>query len=492
MRRKIMMALIVLLVAGAAGGGYYFRDPLVQWVRARVSSAATASAEQHSGHGTAQAPAERKVLYWVDPMHPAYKSDKPGTAPDCGMTLVPVYADEGAAGSEASLPPGAVKITAQKLQLIGVTYGKVESQPLSKTVRTVGRVVYDETKIVRIHTKVEGWIDRVFVDFTGKLVENNQPLITIYSPELVSTQQEFLIAKKAKDYLGSNPVPEISSSSISLYENARDRLRLWDISDEQIRELEERGKPTKTLTLYSPASGFVLARNAYPKQRVTPEMELYAIADLSTVWVLADIYEYELPMIQLGQTATMTLSYFPGKTFAGKVTYIYPQLDNATRTLKVRLEFSNPTFELKPDMFANVEVRIDYGRQVWVPEEAVLDSGQEQIVFVAHEGGYFEPRKVQLGAKVDGRVIVLSGLKAGEQIVTSGNFLIDSESRLKSGMAAMGHGGGHGGGAPAGGEPKAPAPKQTAPSPGQQEDHSQHGQPPAKKPSGRQEHQHQQ
>lgn len=461
MKRKIRIALFVLLVAGIAGGGYYFRAPVAQWVRAKVSDAATASADQHAGHGTAQAPSERKVLYWVDPMHPAYKSDKPGTAPDCGMDLVPVYADE--APSEANLPPDAVKITAQKLQLIGVTYGEVANQPLSKTVRTVGRVTYDETKIARIHTKIEGWIEQVFVDFTGKLVEDGQPLITIYSPELVSTQQEFLIAKKAKDYLGSNPVPEISSSSISLYENARDRLRLWDISDEQIRELEERGKPTKTLTLYSPTSGFVLARNAYPKQRVTPEIELYAIADLSTVWVLADIYEYELPMIQLGQTASMTLAYFPSKTFTGKVTYIYPQLDNTTRTLKVRLEFPNPTFELKPDMFANVEVRIDYGREVSVPEEAVLDSGQEQIVFVAHEGGYFEPRKVQLGGKVDGRQIILSGLKPGEKIVTSGNFLIDSESRLKSGMGAMGHGGGHAGGAPAGGEQKAPSAPPPAP-----------------------------
>jgi len=463
MKRKIPIALFVLLIVGISGSGYYFRDPVVRWVRAKVSSATAASADQHAGHGTAQAPGERKVLYWVDPMHPAYKSDKPGTAPDCGMDLVPVYADEGGPDSEASLPAGAVKITTQKLQLIGVTYGVVANQPLSKTVRAVGRVTYDETKIARIHTKIEGWVEQVFVDFVGKLVENNQPLISIYSPELVSTQQEFLIAKKAKDYLGSNPVPEISSGSLSLYESARDRLRLWDISDEQIRELEERGKPTKTLTLYSPISGFVLTRNAFPKQRVTPETELYAIADLSTVWVLADIYEYELPMIQLGQTATMTLSYSPGKTFTGKVTYIYPQLDNMTRTLKVRLEFPNPTFELKPDMFANVELRIDYGREVSVPEEAVLDSGQEQIVFVAHEGGYFEPRKVQLGGKVDGRQIILSGLKPGEKIVTSGNFLIDSESRLKSGMGAMGHGAEHGGGAPAGGERKAASAPPPAP-----------------------------
>jgi multidrug efflux pump subunit AcrA (membrane-fusion protein) len=399
------------------------------------------------GAGTSQpaAASQRKVLYWVDAMNPTHKSEKPGKASD-GMDLVPVYADEPAPGEAP--PPGAVKISSEKQQLIGVQYGTVAERPVTETIRAVGRVTYDETKIARIHTKVEGWIDQVFVNFTGKLVEKNQPLISIYSPDLVSTQQEFLIAKRGKDALGNNPHAEIAQGAASLYDSSRERLRLWDVNDEQIRELEERGTPSRTLTLYSPIGGFVVTRNAFDKQRITPDTELYTIADLSTVWVLADIYEYELPQIHLDQAATMTLSYFPGRAYAGKISYIYPQLDNSTRTVKVRVEFANPGFELKPDMYANVELKLDYGKQLSVPEEAVMDSGSEQIVFVAREGGYFEPRKVQLGAKVDDRYIVLSGLRSGEKIVTSGNFLIDSESRLKSategmaGMAGMGPGGG--------------------------------------------------
>jgi Cu(I)/Ag(I) efflux system membrane fusion protein len=386
--------------------------------------------------GTSQpAPAsQRKVLYWVDAMNPMNKSDKPGKAPD-GMDLLPVYADE--TGPGETPPVGAVKISAEKQQLIGVQYGNVAYRPVTETLRTVGRVTYDETRIARIHAKVEGWLDEVYVDFTGKLVEKGQPLISIYSPELFSTQQEFLIARRGKESLGNNTNPEIARGAISLYEASRERLRLWDISDEQIRDLEARGTPSRTLKLYSPISGFVVTRNAFEKQRITPDTELYTIADLSRVWVLADIYEYELPQIVLGQTAKMTLSYYPGRSYQGQVAYIYPQLDNTTRTVKVRLEFPNPGFDLKPDMYANIELGIDYGKQLSVPEEAVLDSGSEQIVFVARENGYFEPRKVQLGAKVDNRYIVLGGLKSGEKIVTSGNFLIDSESRLKSATEGM-------------------------------------------------------
>ena len=443
MKAFVKLVVAVALVAAVAGGVYLFRAPIAAWLAPSDASVSAADAQAQTG--------ERKILYWVDPMHPAYKSDKPGTAPDCGMDLVPVYANEKGAEGEPDLPPGAVKITAQKLQLIGVQYGVVADEPLSKTVRAVGRVAYDETKIARIHPKIEGWIEQVFVDFTGKQVEKGQPLLSLYSPELLATQQEFLIAKRAKETLGNSSYTEVSSGAVSLYQAARERLRLWDVTDAQIQEIEQRGTPQKTITLYAPFSGFVLARNAYEKQRVGPDTELYSVADLSTVWVLADIYEYELPMIQLGQTAVMSLTYFPGRTFTGKVSYIYPQLDNTTRTLKVRLEFPNPDFHLKPDMFANVEVRIDYGRQLSVPEEAVLDSGAEQIVFVAHEGGYFEPRHVRLGGRVDGRVIVLEGLKRGERIVTSGNFLIDSESRLKSALGGMA-------GMPGmGGESKAPA-----------------------------------
>lgn len=377
---------------------------------------------------------ERKPLYWVDPMDPKIRSDKPGKAP-CGMDLVPVYADEGA-GSE-NLPPGTVKISPQKQQLIGVIYADAVEENLSKTIRAVGRVTYDETKLARIQAKIEGWIDKVFVDFTGGLVKKGQALLTIYSPQLVSTQNELLIAKKTKDYLGKSTFKDAASGALSLYQSTVERLKLWDISDAQIKEIEKRGTPTRTMTLSSPINGFVTARNAFPGQRITPETELYTIADLSTIWVMADIYEYEIPLVKLGQTAVMTLDSSPGKTYKGKVTYIYPELDRATRTLKVRLEFPNPDFKLKPDMYATVEIKVDFPKQVSIPQEAVLDSGEKQIVFVARDEGTFEPRKVELGARVGDRYIVTKGLKAGEKVVASGNFLIDSESQLKSAMGGM-------------------------------------------------------
>jgi RND family efflux transporter MFP subunit len=214
-------------------------------------------------------------------------------------------------------------------------------------------------------------------------------------------------------------------------------LQNWDISDQQIAEVERTKQPVKAVTIYSPVSGFVLTRNAYESQRITPETELYTIADLSTIWAIADFYEYEVHDVRLGQPMILTLPSFPGRVFNGKVNFIYTQLDNSTRTLKVRAEFANPGFLLKPDMYANAELKIDYGRRLAIPQEAVLDSGSEQLVFVAREDGYFEPRKVQLGDRVDNQVIVLSGLKAGERIVTSGNFLVDSESRLKAAISGM-------------------------------------------------------
>ena len=432
-RAKSIIGILALLIAFALGA-------LLQSPLSRLFSKGEANGKPSAGGAASDSSAkaastgkERKVLYWVNPMNPAIRSDKPGKAPD-GMDYVAVYAEE---APPESVPAGSIKISAEKQQLIGVQYGEVTLQPVEETIRAVGKITYDETKIARVHSKIEGWIDHVSVDFTGKLVEKNQPLLSIYSPDLLATQQEFLIAKKGKDYLGTNANQEVAASAVSLYQSARERLRLWDISDEQIKGLEERGTPTRTLTLYSPVSGFVVTRNSFERQRITPDTELYTIADLSTVWVIADVYEYELPKIRLGQTARMTLTYFPGKVYTGKVSYIYPQVDNVTRTAKIRVEFANPDFTLKPDMYANVDLQIGYGKQVSVPEEAVLDSGNEQIVFVAREGGYFESRRVQLGGKVNNRYIVLGGLKEGEKIVTSGNFLVDSESRLKSATGAM-------------------------------------------------------
>jgi RND family efflux transporter MFP subunit len=378
---------------------------------------------------------ERKVLYWYDPMHPQYKSDKPGTAPDCGMDLVPKYAEEEA----MNMAPGSVMISTQKQQLIGVRTVGAKRETLVRDVRTTAQITADETKIAHVHVKVNGFIEQVFVDFIGQLVKKGQPLFTIYSPDLVSTQEEYLIAKRGEKTLGASPFAEVSQGSQSLLRSTRERLKLWDISDEQIKKLDETGEVSRTLTFYSPISGFVTDRKAFPQTSVTPDTELYTVSDFSTVWVSADIFEYEVPFVKVGQHAEMQLSYYPRKTWNGHVSFIYPTVDSTTRTVKVRMEFPNPDFTLKPQMFADVDLKISYGNQVVVPQEAVLDSGQEQRVFIAKGDGYFEPHEIKTGAKLDGQVVVLSGLKAGETVVSSGNFLVDSESRLKSTSGPMHH-----------------------------------------------------
>jgi membrane fusion protein, copper/silver efflux system len=412
---------------------------------------------------------ERKPLYWVDPMNPSHKSDKPGKAPD-GMDLVPVYAEEGT--PTESLPPGSVQIKPQRQQLIGVQYGEVTEGPVTKTIRAVGMLASDETKIAHIHTKFEGWIEETYIDFVGMLVEKGQPLLSIYSPELYATQQELLLAKKSKETLADNEFKEIGSGAVSLYQATRARLKLWDIPDREINAIEKRGAPMQSLKLYSPIKGFVQVRNAFPGLRVTPDTELYTVVDLSNIWVFAEVYEYELPMVQVGQQAKMSLTYYPGETFTGKITYIYPRLNAETRTLKVRLEFPNRDYRLKPDMYANVVLEKDLGVRISVPSSAVLDSGTEQIVFVALDNGYFEPRAVKIGPGVEGRYIIQKGLKPGERIVVSGNFLVDSESKLKSAVGAMG-GHAHGGGAPGAAEEKKPlAPTPSKETPPGQPDHA--------------------
>jgi multidrug efflux pump subunit AcrA (membrane-fusion protein) len=303
----------------------------------------------------------------------------------------------------------------------------------------VGQLTADETKLSHVHLKVNGWIEQVYVDYIGKLVKKGDPLFTIYSPDLVATEQEYLIARRGKQYLGDSSFPDVSQGADSLLSAARERLRLWDISDQQIKELDETGKITRTLTFYSPVTGFVMDRKAFPQTAVTPDMDLYVIADLSTIWANAQIYEYEVPYVHVGQMAQMELSYSPGKKYTGRVNYIYPTVDPQTRTVKVRIEFPNPNFELKPDMYSDIDLKVDYGNQIVVPQSAVLDSGERQTVFVSKGEGYFEPREVKIGDKVDDKVIVLSGLSAGETVVTSGNFLVDSESRLTSAMGGMKH-----------------------------------------------------
>jgi Cu(I)/Ag(I) efflux system membrane fusion protein len=453
--KSILRAVAMLMLGISIGLAIGYRQEISAWVGVRrveaMQGAAehaqhaqqqdTASSMDHSQHATAaksETPTgKRKVLYWYDPMHPAYKSDKPGIAPDCGMKLVPKYADE--VEAMKNMAPGTVMLTPEKQQLIGVRTTEVRRQRLDRTLRTSGRIEADETKIARIHVKIDGWVEKVYVDYEGKLVKKGQPLFTIYSPELVSTQQEYLIARRGESYLSKSPYREAAEGAETLLRAARERLRLWDISDDQIKKLEETGQVSRTMTLYSPINGFVMHRNLYEQTRITPETELYEIADLSIIWVYADIYEYEIPYVHLGQAATMTLSYYPERTYAGHVSYVYPTVDPKTRTAKVRLEFPNPNFDLKPDMYADVQLTIDYGVQTLVPGEAVLDSGLRQMVFVAKPGGYFEPRQVKVGPRLDDQYVILSGLKPGETIVSSGTFLIDSESRLSSATGGMSH-----------------------------------------------------
>jgi Cu(I)/Ag(I) efflux system membrane fusion protein len=356
-----------------------------------------------------------------------------------GLTMESIQKE----GKMEEVAPGTVQITPDRQQLIGVRIGTVEMKPLEKVIRTVGRVDYDEQRIVTVSPKIGGWIEDLYVDFTGRYVRQGDPLLTIYSPELVSTQEEYLLALRARKSLSKSPFPEVASSGESLAESAKRRLKLWDISDDQIKALEETGQARKTLTLYSPFSGFVLEKMAYKGMSVMPGMALFRLADLSVVWVLADIYEGELPFIRLGQQASVHLSYLPGEPFTGKAIYIYPSLDPQTRTAKVRFELPNPQGKLKPEMYANVEIKIHLGQKLVVPEGAVIDTGVRQLALVDKGSGYFEPREIKVATKVDDYYEVVRGLKAGEKVVTSANFLIDSESKLKEalgGMAGMDHG----------------------------------------------------
>ncbi len=410
----------------------------------------------------------RKILYYVDPMHPAYRSDKPGIAPDCGMPLEPVYEDGAARTAkqdrkvlyyvdpqEASYrsdkpglnpetgntlqpvyadepPPGTFLVPERKRQLAGVRTAPAEYTSMTSVIRSVGKVGFDETHITRVHARIEGWIEQVFADFTGQLVAKGQPLLTIYSPEMLASQREYLLALRAKRDLASSSVESARQGAASLIDAARKRLELWDLSEEQIREVERTAKPIRNVTLYAPASGYVITRNAFPRQRITPETELYTLVDLNRVWVLADVFEMDAPRIRLGQPAVISLSYSPAVRAAGRVSYILPQVDPVTRTMKARIEVANRNLVFKPDMYVDVEFPIAAGRRLTVPADALVDTGLTKMVYVDLGDGYFEARRITAGVTADGRVEVLSGLKAGERIAVSGNFLLDSESRLRA------------------------------------------------------------
>jgi len=405
--KKIFPAFIAL-TAGFAGGYY--------WTHYRPVAEAAA-------------PPARKILYWVDPMHPSYKSDKPGIAPDCGMKLAPVYEDE--RKQPESTPGGAIHISAEKQQLIGVQYGTPSYTASSESIRATGRVAQDETRLTRIHPRIEGWIAKTFVDYTGQPVKKGDPLLTIYSPDMVASEQELLLALQARDQMKSSPLKDAFGNSEVLIEATRRRLQLFDLSEPQIDQIVQTRRPIESITMYSPADGYVTARNAYPSQRVTPETELYTLSDLSRVWIVADIFEADIARIHEGLAAVVSAPSGEAPTFRARVANVQPQVDPQTRTMKVRLEADNPGLRLKPDMFVDVQFTLGGAPKLTVPADAVVDSGLKQTVYVDRGNGYLESRAVQIGEHLGDRIEIAAGLKPGERIVTSGTFLVDSESRLE-------------------------------------------------------------
>ncbi len=381
------------------------------------------------GTGGQQAPVERKVRFWKSSMDPNYVRNEPGKD-TMGMDLVPVYEDGGGAGGIAVDP-----VTQQSM---GVRTAPVEVRDLHRSLRAVGLVTFDETTQYAVNSKIEGWIEKLYVNQSGQPVRKGQPLLEIYSPDLLAAQQEYLLAMDSSKRLATSPFPEVAEGGKRLLEAAMARLRNWDISDAQIDQLERTRQVRKTLTLHSPYAGIVTMKTALQGMRVMAGEELLQIANLSRVWVNAEIYEQDLPWVKVGQSARVELPY-AGKVLEGKVDYIYPYLAGETRTAKARIVFDNPGLELKPDMYANVQIATESLKgALTIPADAVLRSGQGSVVFVAKGDGKFDPRPVETGASGDdGTVQVRSGLVAGEQVVTSAQFMLDSESKLREAIQKM-------------------------------------------------------
>jgi Cu(I)/Ag(I) efflux system membrane fusion protein len=387
--------------------------------------------------------ASGKQLYQCS-MHPNVVSDHPGNCPICGMELQPIKQ------AKAVGIPGraAVQLSDVQEQLINIRVAPVERTEAAKTVRAVGSITYDETKVADLNSKVMGWVQKLYVDKPGQPVKAGDPLMALYSPDLYSAQQEYLLAYQATHSSAkasglSAEMRKFSAANqnaeTSLLRSARKRLQLWDISEAQIKALEESGTAKDTLQLTAPMTGVVVEKNVLPGQMINSGMLLYRIADLSEVWLDAEVYEYELSLIKVGQKADITVDAYPDKTFEGEVAFIYPYLQNKTRTTKVRLVLQNPDELLKPGMYANVTVKSALGDQLTIPVSAVFDTGKRQYVFVQAEKGVFAPKEIELGGKSGDRVVVSKGLEGSEQVVVDGNFLLDSESQLKAAAGGESH-----------------------------------------------------
>jgi RND family efflux transporter MFP subunit len=408
--------------------------------------------------GATEEGAKEQTLYTCG-MHPQVVQSEPGNCPICGMKLTPIRKQAGAANAAAE--SSVIAVDPVTIQNMDIRTAIVTRGPLRRAIRTVGVIDYNETTLADVTTKFKGWIEKLYVDATGQRVHRGEPLFEIYSPELYSAQREYLVAiEQGTDAAGG----------AALRTSALTKLKFLDISDEQIAELERTGQPRKTLRIIAPQDGFVVEKLVVEGQMVDPGMKTYRLADLGLVWAQAQIYEQDLAFIKLGQEATVTLSYLPDREFRGRVTYIYPNVDEKTRTARVRMEFHNPGYFLKPGMFATVQVVSELEPSaLLIPDMAILRSGEKTTVFVALAGGKFEPRTVMLGPQAeDDSYQVLSGLKEGERIVTSGQFMLDSESQLREAIQKMLEPNKPGASAPAGQESRAataPGPKATGQGP---------------------------
>jgi RND family efflux transporter MFP subunit len=392
-----------------------------------------------AGRVEAGGAAARTAAGYRCPTHPAYASDRPGRCPVCGMDLEPVEEPRRDPGRPAEPPAGysVVRASGDAVRLAGVRTAAAVRDTVVRTVRAVGIVRPDETRVRQVNTRISGWVEKLSVDFTGQFVRAGDPLLTVYSPELAASQEEYLRALEAVRRFETSSLPEVRRGAQDLLQTARTRLLLFDVPESLLAALERTGAPQHGVTLEAPSTGFVTGKEILAGARVDPGMSLFTIADLSRVWVEADVYEYEASLIERGSEAVVTLPYDPAFRREVPVAYVYPTLDPATRTLRVRVELPNPGLRLRPDMFADVEIRVERGGGTVIPDDAILDSGARRIVFVETEPGTFEPREVAVGVRSGGRAQILSGVEVGERVVVRANFLLDSESRLRAAIAGF-------------------------------------------------------
>jgi Cu(I)/Ag(I) efflux system membrane fusion protein/cobalt-zinc-cadmium efflux system membrane fusion protein len=434
MKPLFKIAVAIIVFAGLIFAAEGLKSGIVNSALQRLGINEAIAAQKDLKAGMVDPETGKKIKYWVAPMDPTYIRDEPGKSP-MGMDLKPVYEEEG----EEKEPTSTIRIDPVTMQNMGVRFGRVQRKSLVKDIRTVGNIIYDETKIFTVNTKFNGWIEKLYVNFVGEEVKKGQPLFEIYSPELVTVQEEYLLALDQYNRLSNSSYARVRGGAERLLKASRTRMRFWDLTEAQIEKIEKTGKIQKTLTVYSPASGVVTKKEAFEGHYVKEGVHQFEIVDLSSVWVDVDVYEYELPWVRKGMAAEMDLSYIPGKKYNGKVLFIYPYLDTKTRTVKLRLKFANPGYQLKPGMYANILLkRVIAKNSLVIPQEAVIDSGVRQIVFVAIGEGKFQPREVNIGLEVnENEFQVLDGLQEGEEIVLSAQFMLDSESRLREAIQKM-------------------------------------------------------